>query len=108
MRGSSLFHLPLLKRWHTLHALIRSVHNGTAMPHLLVRRTSSTWPTYCALLPSEAASLETICLSGPGILWEWHTPMLASILWYSTTKWVLSRRRGTGDAAGPMAPFADY
>ena len=35
MRGSSLFHLPLLKRWHTLRALIRSVHNGTAMPHLL-------------------------------------------------------------------------
>ena len=35
MRGSSLFHLPLLKRWHTLRALIRGVHNGTAMPHLL-------------------------------------------------------------------------
>ena len=35
MRRSSLFHLPLLKRWRTLRALKRSVHNGTAMPHLL-------------------------------------------------------------------------
>ena len=68
-------------------------------PTCWIRRTSSTWPTFCALLPSEAASLETICLSGPGILWEWHTPMLALALWYYTTKWVL-----LVDAEGPVTP----
>ena len=39
-------------------------------PTYWIRRTSSTWPTYYALLSSEVASLETICLSGPGILWD--------------------------------------
>ena len=68
-------------------------------PTCWVRRTSATRPTYCALSPSEAASLETICLSGPGILWEWHTPMLASTLWYTTTKWV-----PLVDAEGPVTP----
>ena len=109
MRGSSLFRLPLLKRWRTLRALKRSVHNGTAMPHLLDP------PHFIHL----ADLLRTVVLRGclfgnhlpvrPGDPVGWRTPMLALTLWYYTTRMgALSRRRGTRNAAGPMAPFADH